>query len=354
MQMTWNRTVAKTGKDANAMKRSLPLTAFPRMPFHACSCPSVCSACAHAVCIDRRKLGVAIGERAKRLPALLELPRHAGPMMLNKRLVLGCLLAICSLLFLASRYSHIEEFDDVALDEPLPPFDPAPELPDKWRPDLQVDRGPARKGPLRVSPRPPSKDPAGSNPKSLPVRLNEDVLPTYRYLSVPSTDDPWPDRPEVADVFFAADRKAHDPPRPVWPDPSAVESSRATRSRLQASDRVRFEDLVPPVPSSSLGARQKLPKVQAEDPPETRQRAQERAQRKQWVERAIRHGWEGYKWVHLRQFRTNKSSGVIAGLLLGAQTRSNQYRTAPEIPSTDGALASSMLCKFVPRPLSNL
>ena len=144
-------------------------------------------------------------------------------------------------------------------------------------------------------------------PDDIPIHLPADNMPKYAYLSIPSsTGNPWPKKPWIAADFFSKDREILDPPTPEWSDRKAIEKNlaRFDVKQITKESMTKFEDLNVPTGrqplTGTMGNKKKLRKVQAE-PNESSEEREERNRRKQWVERAIRHGWEGYKksaWGH--------------------------------------------------------
>ena len=117
----------------------------------------------------------------------------------------------------------------------------------------------------------------------------------------PSVGDPWPDRPEIAAEYFAAERAVKDPPAPQWPEAETLKEARAKLNGAHSikSKPVTFEQLQStqayPSRPAGMGARKTMPRIQIADNHESAVEKEERDRRRQWVERAIRHGWEGYK-----------------------------------------------------------
>ena len=179
-----------------------------------------------------------------------------------------------------------------------------------WRPDLRFR--PMQGRPIKAEP--VDSDGVDSFPMAddglpddIPIHLPADNMPKYAYLSIPSsTGNPWPKKPWIASDFLSEDREILDPPAPHWSDREAIEKNlaRFDVKQITKESMTRFEDLNVPTGRQALtgtmGNKKKLRKVQAE-PNESSEEREERNRRKQWVERAIRHGWEGYKksaWGH--------------------------------------------------------
>lgn len=143
-------------------------------------------------------------------------------------------------------------------------------------------------------------DPKIMNPDNLRIKPpSNKLLPQYHFLSLPPSDgNPWPDRPEIAQVYFSPTRPHHDPPVPEWPLPLELADAddvlhRATVSPVPWEDIYKGVNKIP-----GMGKPSKNPKrVQGKDNTESAHDRAERRQRQEWVERAIRHAWEGYKSV---------------------------------------------------------
>lgn len=137
-----------------------------------------------------------------------------------------------------------------------------------------------------------------SNPKNLRIKPPaKHLLPVYHFTSIPSSSgDPWPDRPEIAQVYFSPTRAHKDPPIPEWPLPLELADADDVLRRPTIAP-VPYEDIYKGVNKiAGMGKPSRNPKrVQGSPDGESAEDRSERLQRKQWVERAIRHAWEGYK-----------------------------------------------------------
>lgn len=128
---------------------------------------------------------------------------------------------------------------------------------------------------------------------AFPIRIDKPA--NYSYLTIPSSTDPWPERTWIAQEWLRSDRAVLPPPPPSWP----------TDTRLPIQPKmIPYESFTFPenrtIRPDGMGRKKKLAKVQVM-PNESDEQKVERGRRREWVTRAIRHGWEGYKkhaWGH--------------------------------------------------------
>lgn len=203
---------------------------------------------------------------------------------------------------------------------PLPPLQDDADRQVEWRPDLAFDVHQGRPIPLDdvgdlPDRRPDVLGPGEAEddkrlPPHVPIRYDPDLAPAYKYGwddFPPSDRDPWPKRPEIAQIYFAPDHEVKDPPTPEWPAHSALKEAMLNYPYpiLTKDDMIQFKDLPPVIPrngyrpdrTGEMGTPKPMERVQASSVDESAEEKAERGRRRQWVERAIRHGWENYKFV---------------------------------------------------------
>lgn len=141
-----------------------------------------------------------------------------------------------------------------------------------------------------------------ANPERLRVaEPPPDALPRnhFQWDAPPSSlGNPWPARPEIVTDYLSAERERKDPPIPVWPSALDLEDAQDVL-HISPIHPVPYEDIyrgTNKIPG--MGKPSKKPKsVQAVKDQEMPEERAERHRRRDWVERAIFHGWEGYKCV---------------------------------------------------------
>jgi len=169
------------------------------------------------------------------------------------------------------------------------------EPPEKWHPELTMAR-PANVPGGFGRPATPQTKP---NYSTWRIKIEEEQMPQYKYTYIPPSDnDPWPATPVIAQIYLNSHRPTKDPPLPVWPSVADLDAARR-KLNMASVEKVKYEDLVPPAGTEPkyMGNPGRLNNVQATDIKEANLERLERQRRREWVERAIRHGWEGYKLV---------------------------------------------------------
>ena len=238
----------------------------------------------------------------------------------------------------------------------LPPLF-GPQLPSddnvEWRPDMAFDVSNGKpvvaKKPFGLIPgddldpgqrlpkRPPKAESSEDEddddiPPNMPIREDPALMPIYKYgwdVFPPSDSDPWPTRPEIAQRFFDLSKKPKDPPVPEWPSAQDFHDAKnnSYEDIITKESMIAYDNLytvrnvngdVKRLSVEGMGTPIDLPKIQIQGNQESSPEAAERRRRKDWVERAIRHGWEGYKFGYFHS-RTRAQSWT--GHTLGAQTK---------------------------------
>jgi hypothetical protein len=144
-------------------------------------------------------------------------------------------------------------------------------------------------------------DSTTANPDALPILWPDDYPPLR---SVPADlDDPWPARPEIVNEYLNPDRELVDPPLPKYPAHDELPSIPLSPDHKIPFDRLHVPDGWSDETSpGKLGDRRKMNRVQAaasvfdSHGDEARE---EEARRREWVRRAMIHGWDAYKSVVL-------------------------------------------------------
>lgn len=173
-----------------------------------------------------------------------------------------------------------------------------------WRPDLAGLINPGNIGSVwhHTQPKDASYyDLRAANPNNFRIKSPAaSLLPQQHFTKNPpsSQGNPWPSKPEILERYFNPQRKIQDPPLPDWP----------TASNLRQADELLNRPAIHFVPFDELymgknkipdmGKPKRNPKrVQSTDTAESEEERAERHRRRDWVEKAIRHAWEGYKCV---------------------------------------------------------
>lgn len=196
---------------------------------------------------------------------------------------------------------------------------------------------------------------------SLPSLANPDSLPIYWGLRKPepvhplrpSMVDPWPDHPEIASLYFASDRPVFDPL--VIPFPTE-DDGLDSDNKPSVLTKISFDSIEPPQSWSresspgNLGERKRLNKVQWSGFTKLadKERQQVSEQRLEWVRRAMRHGWEGYKYVLSSPTMTTFSQLIFyldTGNMHGDMMKYVLSQIALKIHLEDGAPVLLIRCK---------